>query len=122
MASLLDEQANARSDRDRKIFYTALYHTALMPAVASDADGSYRGIDGNVHSLPAGTRTMSDFSLWDTYRTLHAVDGAVMLLDCAKGVEAQTRKLFRVCRQHGLDYVVCITLHVTQIKFQPLAE
>ncbi|MCU1279896.1 MAG: uncharacterized protein JWM53_3442 [bacterium] len=63
-------QMSARSDRDRRIFYTALYHTALMPAVASDADGSYRGIDGNVHTLPAGARYFSDFSLWDTYRTL----------------------------------------------------
>jgi peptide chain release factor 3 len=43
----------------------------------------------------------ADFSE-DTYRTLHAVDGAVMLLDCAKGVEAQTRKLFRVCRQRAI--------------------
>jgi peptide chain release factor 3 len=40
----------------------------------------------------------ADFSE-DTYRTLHAVDGAVMLLDCAKGVESQTRKLFRVCQK-----------------------
>jgi peptide chain release factor 3 len=43
----------------------------------------------------------ADFSE-DTYRTLHAADGAVMLLDCAKGVEAQTKKLFRVCRQRRL--------------------
>jgi peptide chain release factor 3 len=43
----------------------------------------------------------ADFSE-DTYRTLHAVDGAVMLLDCAKGVESQTRKLFRVCRQRSI--------------------
>jgi peptide chain release factor 3 len=43
----------------------------------------------------------ADFSE-DTYRTLHAVDGAVMLLDSAKGVESQTRKLFRVCRQRSI--------------------
>jgi peptide chain release factor 3 len=43
----------------------------------------------------------ADFSE-DTYRTLHAVDGAVMLLDCAKGVEPQTKKLFRVCRQRKM--------------------
>ncbi|MFC2341976.1 MAG: peptide chain release factor 3, partial [Selenomonas artemidis] len=42
-----------------------------------------------------------DFSE-DTYRTLMAVDSAVMILDAAKGVEAQTRKLFRVCRQRGI--------------------
>ena len=38
-----------------------------------------------------------DFSE-DTYRTLVAADSAVMLIDAAKGVEAQTRKLFEVCR------------------------
>ncbi len=60
---------SARSDHDRRLFYTALYHTALMPALASDVDGSYRGIDGNVHS--ASFRYFTDFSLWDTYRTMH---------------------------------------------------
>jgi peptide chain release factor 3 len=39
-----------------------------------------------------------DFSE-DTYRTLMAVDSAVMVLDAAKGVEPQTLKLFEVCRQ-----------------------
>src|SRR5690242_509580 len=34
----------------------------------------------------------------DTYRTLTAVDSAVMVIDAAKGIEAQTRKLFEVCR------------------------
>jgi peptide chain release factor 3 len=42
-----------------------------------------------------------DFSE-DTYRTLSATDAAVMLIDGAKGVEAQTRKLFKVCRQRGI--------------------
>lgn len=42
-----------------------------------------------------------DFSE-DTYRTLVAVDAAVMLIDAAKGVEPQTRKLFEVCRMRGL--------------------
>ena len=37
-----------------------------------------------------------DFSE-DTYRTLMAADSAVMVIDCSKGVEAQTRKLFKVC-------------------------
>lgn len=41
-----------------------------------------------------------DFSA-DTYRTLTAADSAVMLIDNAKGVEAQTRKLFAVCSQRG---------------------
>ncbi|HZW05232.1 MAG TPA: peptide chain release factor 3, partial [Anaerolineaceae bacterium] len=42
-----------------------------------------------------------DFSE-DTYRTLTAVDSAVMVLDAAKGIEPQTRRLFEVCRQRGI--------------------
>ena len=57
----------------------------------------YRGLQMNLLDTPGH----ADFSE-DTYRTLHAVDGAVMLLDSAKGVEAQTRKLFRVCRQRSI--------------------
>jgi len=42
-----------------------------------------------------------DFSE-DTYRTLTAADSAVMLIDAAKGIENQTRKLFEVCRMRGI--------------------
>ena len=42
-----------------------------------------------------------DFSE-DTYRTLMAVDSAVMVIDVAKGVEEQTKKLFKVCKQRGI--------------------
>ena len=42
-----------------------------------------------------------DFSE-DTYRTLMAVDSAVMVLDAAKGVEAQTKKLFKVCKERRI--------------------
>ena len=42
-----------------------------------------------------------DFSE-DTYRVLTAVDSVVMVIDSAKGIEAQTRKLFEVCRQRGV--------------------
>jgi peptide chain release factor 3 len=42
-----------------------------------------------------------DFSE-DTYRVLTAVDAAVMVIDAAKGIEAQTRKLFEVCRHRGV--------------------
>lgn len=45
-----------------------------------------------------------DFSE-DTYRVLAAADGAVMVLDAAKGIEAQTLKLFEVCRQRRLPMI-----------------
>jgi peptide chain release factor 3 len=48
-----------------------------------------------------------DFSE-DTYRTLTAVDSAVMVLDAAKGIEAQTRKLFEVCRLRDVPIITFI--------------
>lgn len=42
-----------------------------------------------------------DFSE-DTYRVLTAVDSVIMIIDAAKGIETQTRKLFEVCRQRGI--------------------
>jgi len=48
-----------------------------------------------------------DFSE-DTYRTLTAVDSAVMVIDAAKGIEAQTRKLFEVCRLRDVPIVTFV--------------
>jgi len=48
-----------------------------------------------------------DFSE-DTYRTLTAADCAIMLIDAAKGIETQTRKLFEVCRMRGTPIVTFV--------------
>ena len=58
---------------------------------------NYQGQRINILDTPGH----QDFSE-DTYRTLTAADSAVMLIDAAKGVEAQTIKLFKVCRQRGI--------------------
>lgn len=58
---------------------------------------SYNGFCINILDTPGH----QDFSE-DTYRTLFAADAAVMLIDGARGVEAQTIKLFTVCRQRGI--------------------
>ena len=57
----------------------------------------YRNCQINLLDTPGH----QDFSE-DTYRTLAAADNAVMLIDAAKGLEPQTRKLFEVCRMRGL--------------------
>src|SRR3989338_9193384 len=57
----------------------------------------YGGFQINLLDTPGH----KDFSE-DTYRTLMAADSAVMLIDAAKGVEPQTRKLFEVCRLRGI--------------------
>ncbi|MEB3160208.1 MAG: peptide chain release factor 3, partial [Synechocystis sp.] len=58
---------------------------------------NYRDFQINLLDTPGH----QDFSE-DTYRTLAAADNAVMLIDVAKGLEPQTRKLFEVCRLRGL--------------------
>jgi peptide chain release factor 3 len=57
----------------------------------------YHGYQINLLDTPGH----QDFSE-DTYRVLTAVDSAVMLMDAAKGVEPQTRKLFAVCRRRAM--------------------
>src|SRR5215210_6748516 len=57
----------------------------------------YNGSQINLLDTPGH----KDFSE-DTYRTLTAADAAVMLIDAAKGVEVQTRKLFEVCRMRSI--------------------
>src|SRR3546814_3790002 len=44
----------------------------------------------------------------DTYRTLTAVDSAVMVIDAARGIEAQTRKLFEVCRLRSVPIITFV--------------
>ncbi|HKU81660.1 MAG TPA: peptide chain release factor 3 [Candidatus Tumulicola sp.] len=57
----------------------------------------YRGYTLNLLDTPGH----QDFGE-DTYRTLLAADSAVMLIDAAKGVEPQTKKLFAICRERGI--------------------
>ncbi|MDP9127589.1 MAG: peptide chain release factor 3 [Pseudomonadota bacterium] len=91
------EQRRARSDwmkveRDRGISVTA-------SVMSFDyADCSFNLVDTPGHE---------DFSE-DTYRTLTAVDSAVMVIDAAKGIETQTRKLFEVCRLRDVPIMTFI--------------
>ncbi|MEQ9319136.1 MAG: peptide chain release factor 3 [Polyangiaceae bacterium] len=63
----------------------------------------YRGCTFNLLDTPGH----QDFSE-DTYRTLTAVDSAVMVLDAAKGIEAQTLKLFEVCRLRDVPIITFV--------------
>lgn len=62
-----------------------------------------KGITYNLLDTPGH----EDFSE-DTYRTLTAVDSAIMVLDCAKGIEIQTLKLFEVCRLRDIPIITFI--------------
>nr|MBA3685955.1 peptide chain release factor 3 [Planctomycetota bacterium] len=63
----------------------------------------YKGAIINVLDTPGH----QDFSE-DTYRTLTAADSAIMVIDAAKGVETQTRKLFAVCKLRGIPVLTFI--------------
>ncbi|HWW02804.1 MAG TPA: GH92 family glycosyl hydrolase [Candidatus Acidoferrum sp.] len=50
-------------------FYTALYHSYFHPNVFSDANGQYRGMDQQVHTVPAGHDQYENIPGWDCYRS-----------------------------------------------------
>ncbi|WP_294587449.1 GH92 family glycosyl hydrolase [uncultured Bacteroides sp.] len=53
---------------DLKDFYTAMYHTMVVPDVVSDVNGEYRRHNMEIGQLPKGGVQYSTFSLWDTFR------------------------------------------------------
>ncbi len=55
--------------QERRMFYTAFYHTLLHPNVISDVTGLYTGFDGRVHHAKAGHNEYANYSDWDIYRT-----------------------------------------------------
>ena len=88
---------HARSD------WMALEQERGISVSSSVLQFDYRGCRLNLLDTPGH----NDFSE-DTYRTLTAADTAVMLIDCVKGVEPQTIKLFQVCRMRGIPVVTFI--------------
>jgi peptide chain release factor 3 len=73
---------------------------SVTSSVMTFAEG---GITFNLLDTPGH----QDFSE-DTYRTLTAVDSAIMVIDAAKGIESQTRKLFEVCRLRDIPIITFI--------------
>ena len=80
---------------------------------------NYEGYCINILDTPGH----QDFSE-DTYRTLMAADSAVMVIDAAKGIEPQTRKLFKVCAMRGIPIFTFINKmdHETRDPFDLLDE
>jgi peptide chain release factor 3 len=74
-----------------------------ISVVTSVMTFEYGGLVFNLLDTPGH----EDFSE-DTYRTLTAVDSAVMVIDAAKGIEARTRKLFEVCRLRDIPIITFI--------------
>ncbi|MEO9871060.1 GH92 family glycosyl hydrolase [Ekhidna sp.] len=58
------------TDKQKTVFYSALYHTMIAPNLFHDIDGRYRGTDLKIHQDNSFTN-YTVFSLWDTYRSTH---------------------------------------------------
>jgi predicted alpha-1,2-mannosidase len=69
-AELSKIKIETRNEEDKKVFYTALYHTMIDPTLYNDHNGDYRGTDKKVYPH-APFQNYTVFSLWDTYRALN---------------------------------------------------
>jgi peptide chain release factor 3 len=97
-------QVKAKRDRrTTRSDWMAIERERGISVVTSVMTFEYEGRVFNLLDTPGH----EDFSE-DTYRTLTAVDSAVMVIDAAKGIEARTRKLFEVCRLRDIPIITFI--------------
>ena len=91
------ERRRARSD------WLAIEQKRGISVTTSAMTFEHHGVVFNLLDTPGH----EDFSE-DTYRTLTAVDSAIMVIDAAKGIEPQTRKLFEVCRLRDIPIITFV--------------
>jgi peptide chain release factor 3 len=97
-------QVRAKGERRRtRSDWMAIERDRGISVVTSVMTFEYRNCVFNLLDTPGH----EDFSE-DTYRTLTAVDSAVMVIDAAKGIEERTRKLFEVCRLRDIPIVTFV--------------
>lgn len=105
-SGLLRTAGMVRGGKGRKVAtsdWMSMEQERGISITASAMQFPYKDVLLNVLDTPGH----QDFSE-DTYRTLTAADSAVMVIDAAKGVEKQTRKLFEVCRLRGIPVLTLI--------------
>ena len=97
-------QVKARGDRRRaRSDWMKIEQDRGISVTSSVMTFEHKGLIYNLLDTPGH----EDFSE-DTYRTLTAVDSAVMVLDAAKGIESQTLKLFEVCRLRDIPIITFV--------------
>jgi len=64
-------QISSSDEKLKYVFYTALYHTCIAPALFSDADGMYKNAQGEVLKMSNNNQRYTVYSLWDTFRALN---------------------------------------------------
>ena len=98
-------QATFQSDRDRRIFYTAMYHFMVAPQTWDDVNGDWRGADNRVYrGRPASTlnskpstlnsQYLTTLSLWDTYRAAAPLS-TIILPEMMPAVAETYLRIFR---------------------------
>ncbi len=108
-----------QSDRHAVSDWMELERQRGISVTSSVLQFEYEGYCINILDTPGH----QDFSE-DTYRTLMAADSAIMVIDAAKGIEPQTRKLFRVCARRGIPIFTFINKldHAARDPFDLLDE
>jgi peptide chain release factor 3 len=97
-------EVRARGDRRwARSDWMAIERERGISVSSAVMSSEHQGLAFNVLDTPGH----QDFSE-DTYRTLTAVDSAVMVLDAAKGIEEQTRKLFEICRLRDVPIITFV--------------
>jgi len=97
---------HVRAKRDRKATKSDFMALEQERGISVSTAALQFNYEGHVMNL-LDTPGHQDFSE-DTYRTLMAVDSAIMLLDASRGVEPQTIKLFKICRERNLPIITFI--------------
>ena len=85
-----------KSEADKRIFYTAHYHTMITPSTYCDVNGEYRGMDDMIYTSPT-KENYTTLSLWDTYRTLQPL----MTLTQAERVPGIVNSMLSIYRQQN---------------------
>ncbi len=103
--------------RNRKVFYTALYHSLMMPSIFSDADGRYLGFDGKIHHVAKDHLIYCNYSGWDIYRS----EIPLLALIEPKRMEDMAESIVLMYKQGGwIDRWPQINLYTNVMAGSPL--
>ena len=89
-------QAKFRTERESRIFYTAMYHYMVAPQVWCDFTGDYMGSDLKIHR-GADYETLTTWSLWDTYRAAHPLATIIM----PDRMRSYAKTMMAIYKEHG---------------------
>lgn len=121
-------EAETLTEDQKVVFYTALYHSFLSPVIYEDVNGSYRGLDQNIHSSE-GFTNYTIFSLWDTYRALHPLFNLLqparnndMIKSMLAHYEQSVHKMLPVWSHYSNENWCMIGYHATSVIADALVK